>query len=554
MSKRIISLFAAGFLLLLAGCAKTNETKTTSEPQQSITLTVYIQQMDPTENGTWTGFMEDRLYADTNIKIDFYPSDTSSNEKLKQYMAAGTLPDIIGFQGNESPQLYIDAKLLLPLENYQDTLPSIFGNDVYQKAIDYSKNFFGNNQSLYLMPLAIGTEDENDFQYLPMLRWLPYKKIGEEKPETLDNYLDLVYQMFQTTSLNASGEKVYGFSLSGEWDTYSMQDAASLGYLYGIDIKEFSPLMETNMITQTTSSILQDNSFYKKALKFYFLANQKGLLDPDSRSQTYRSLEKKCEDGRVLFTYSPILAKAYVAAASDSEGYFGQSDGYAPVVADDMKIYKTDDQELGDNSFLGIVNTSEKTNEACTFLNWFYSMDTQAFLYNGPYGQYWELDKSGKPYMATLGWKKMDSNQKAPEAFSDFALLGTTLTSDGYPLSHQYWESSRSHYQTKLDKEIAKFLGTDTLSGYLKENNQIAESTLAVRMSPALPDDLSESADQVGTLVCKASWNMIYAKNEAEFEQEWDTLCKEAEDLGMNQIEIFYQQAWQKALKSAANL
>ena len=99
-----------------------------------------------------------------------------------------------------------------------------------------------------------------------------------------------------------SGEKVYGFSLFSDWDKYSALEIAALSYFYGIDTEYVSPLMETNVVTKETNCILREDSFYKRALRFYFMANQRGLLDPDSMTQSYSSLDKKFSEGRIMFS------------------------------------------------------------------------------------------------------------------------------------------------------------------------------------------------------------------------------------------------------------
>ena len=97
------------------------------------------------------------------------------------------------------------------------------------------------------------------------------------------------------------GEKVYGFSLFNEWDIVSALEISTLSYMYGIDSNFVSPLMETSMITRETKSLLAEDSFYKRALRFYFEANQRGLLDPDSMSQKYQDVEDKFSSGQVMF-------------------------------------------------------------------------------------------------------------------------------------------------------------------------------------------------------------------------------------------------------------
>ncbi|HIU67532.1 MAG TPA: hypothetical protein IAC64_08595 [Candidatus Caccomorpha excrementavium] len=54
---------------------------------------------------------------------------------------------------------------------------------------------------------------------------------------------------------------------------------------------------------------------------------------------------------------------------------------------------------------------------------------------------------------------------------------------------------------------------------------------------------------QIGEIVKKYSWQMIYAEDEAEFETLWLTMQTEAEGLGMAQVVEYYENEWAKALE-----
>lgn len=57
-------------------------------------------------------------------------------------------------------------------------------------------------------------------------------------------------------------------------------------------------------------SILDSDSEYIRALKFYFQANQMGLVDPESTTQNYDTLFAKFQEGQVLFSWWPWLGQA----------------------------------------------------------------------------------------------------------------------------------------------------------------------------------------------------------------------------------------------------
>ncbi len=47
---------------------------------------------------------------------------------------------------------------------------------------------------------------------------------------------------------------------------------------------------------------------------------------------------------------------------------------------------------------------------------------------------------------------------------------------------------------------------------------------------------------------------MVYAEDEEEFEAIWQSLEKDADEMGMDSLTVFYKEAWNKALERAEKL
>ncbi|MBR3644648.1 MAG: hypothetical protein IKN57_14230, partial [Parasporobacterium sp.] len=298
MKKQFLSLFLAG--VLLAGMAM----PAAAEEREETTISAFVMQSVTGESGIWEGFGAQKLYEDLKIRIDFDPTGNEVETKLQQYLVAGDLPDLIGLKALDQAQLAMDADMLLPLDEYKDQLPNIFENEIYANAVKYSQDFTSNDTGhLYIMPTAIGPTSYNSYNWVPLLQWDAYKNAGLPEVGTLEDYLDVVAKMVEYKPATDAGEKVYGFSLFSDWDNLTALEISTLSFMYGIDTEYVSPLMETNILTLETKSLLDDDSFYKRALKFYFDANQRGLLDPDSMTQTYDELSAKMSAGRVMFSW-----------------------------------------------------------------------------------------------------------------------------------------------------------------------------------------------------------------------------------------------------------
>lgn len=557
-------LLAGAAVLVLTGCGAGGKSALTEENgENDVVLTAFVQQAVTADAGIWEGWAARKLYEDTNIKIEFYPTGTGVEQKLKQYMASGNLPDIIGFKDLDQAQMAMDAGLLLPLNEYKEILPSIFQTEYYEKAVDYSREYnSGKTGNLYIMPTSIGPVSENAYNWMPMLQWDTYKKAGKPKVETLEDYLDVVEKMVEIKPYTQNGEKVYGFSLFTDWDKYSVLEIAALSYFYGIDTEYISPLMETNVLTKATSSILDENSFYKRALHFYYEANQRGLLDPDSRTQSYSNLEKKFSQGRILFSWFSWLTGTYNDVPSGHVNNKYIPDGYVNIPADDMKIYEAPDQTIGRNWYYAVSKNCRNPEKACEFLNWFYDPQVEKYLYNGPEGCLWEYDSEKTPKVTEEGWEIINNKSEdlmpfenggsfadGIDPFNALGLQASTVMEDGHTISYRYWPDSGKNNETLVQREINEFLGTDTIGEYLRKNDMIAKSTMAVNMIPTASDEMKTKVSAIGEIVRDISWKMVYAQDDQEFEKLWESMRAQAGQLGMDQVETYYRDAWEAAVK-----
>lgn len=557
------------YITFMGGCANSlgeSDTGKTEVNKNETILTAFVQQSVASEDGIWEGWGAEKLYKDTNIKVDFYTTGIEVEQKLNQYMAAGNLPDIIGFRDLDQAQLLMEAGLLYSLEDSKELLPSIFNTKEYQSAIAYTKeNTSKGTGKLYFMPTSIGPVSYNAYNWVPLLQWDAYKQAGSPELQTLEDYLDVVEEMVKIKPVTDSGDKVYGFSLFSDWDKFSALEIASLSYFYGIDTEYVSTLMETNVLTKETNSILKENSFYKRALKFYYEANQRGLLDPDSATQSYRNLEKKYSEGRVMFSWFSWLWGTYNNVSSGHVNNVEKPDGYANVLAADMKLYEAPDQVIGRNWYFAISKNCKNIEKACEFLNWLYDPEVQQYLYNGPEGSVWKKDQNGEPYVTEQGWDIINqknegimpaegggSFQNGVEHFNGLGLQASTLMEDGYTISYRYWPTSLNVDETLMQKEVGKMLGKDVLADYLYENDMVAKSTIAVNMIPPVSDTMENKITEIGEVVRNNSWDLVYAKDENEFELRWEDMVNKAKDLGMDEVEQYYQKAWKEALKKAA--
>lgn len=527
-------------LICFAGCNDGREDSTVS-PQSTedvvkgTIITSYIQQSGSPAS-VWKGWGAALLYEDTGLVLESLSADGQKGEELKLRLSSGTVPDIIGFSDREQAQLYIDAGMLLPLNEYREQLPALFEGEAYQAALEWSVAACG-GEDLLLAPLSVGKVGEREYHSMPMLLKSAWERAGGPRVSTLEDYIEVIKQLKRAKPTSDLGESMYGICL-WQGDGKMPGHAASLAYMYGIDMRIVSPLMEVNMATGEICSILEEDSFFKRAVHFYYEANRQGLLDPDSPNQTAGNVERKMNSGRVLF------AADLEMAGMDSSLQGAEEGAYMPLPAQDMVLYLEPDHVVGTGECLAVNKNSERAEDAVRLLDWLYREETEVRLYNGPEGVAWEYGEGQVPYVTGQGAEMLEEGAlELPglqEGIRPFGVLGRTpasLTEQGHAFSSRYWQKE-----------------TREEGGDGREDWDTVRASTAVYMTDTLPPELIGISDEIEKLVYRDFWNMIYAEDEVEFEEIWQALAASAQTAGMDRIAVFYEEAWSRALERAAEL
>jgi hypothetical protein len=81
---------------------------------------------------------------------------------------------------------------------------------------------------------------------------------------------------------------------------------------------------------------------------------------------------------------------------------------------------------------------------------------------------------------------------------------------------------------------------------YFFKNNMIADVPFAP-MPTDVPEEIQILARRVGQVVQPASWKMVYAKNEAEFNAIWADMVSQAKGIGVDRVNQWYLDAYNAA-------
>jgi ABC-type glycerol-3-phosphate transport system substrate-binding protein len=227
-----------------------------------------------------------------------------------------------------------------------------------------------------------------------MMRWDLYEKLG--KPQMADFYemLDVIEDMLELEPETRRGLKTYGLGWMGDWGVARSIDCiwmVSHGMVeFGLSKGIWEGRQDANA---PLKFIGDDDSQFKAGLQWYFDANQRGLVDPDSKSYTWTEFNGKSNEGQYMLTYWDW----WTGGESNVEDYWG----YASVWPDDAQVPIYYDAPIGSNRMWSIsaacAADPAKLDAALRFTNWMWDLETQRWWRNGPEGLFYEYNEDGVP-------------------------------------------------------------------------------------------------------------------------------------------------------------
>ena len=542
--------------------AATEESTSTAAPaaktyDKAITIDIFDNQAN--YQGIASGWFAEYVKKKFNMEMNIIaPNVAGGGDTLFQTRsAAGNLGDIVMI-GTENGRLAdtVKAGLMYDITDMAKASPNLMN---YQAGIENLQKIISSDK-IYGIPSEVSTSspvkpsEGIDLTYGPYLRWDMYTAVGSPAINTLEDLLPVLKQMQDKFPTSDSGKKTYGLSLFKDWDGNMMCLAKQPTCMYGFDEVGFLLLSADG---KTSQSIVDSNSQYVRAVKFYYQANQMGLMDPDSSTQNYDTLYTKYQDGAVLWSPWPWLGQA--AYNTQANKAAGKGFMYAPV--QDMKIFSYGCKPLGTNYSIGVGSKAQDPQRMVDFIDWLYS--PEGIMYSaaqtsstcGPEGLTWEM-KDGRPVLTDFGMKVFNGDDKATVP----ADLGGGTYKDGIsqlnyksvsnmdinpannaPYNPTLWPSTLEANVTPLDKSWQDVMKATTTLDYLTQHNMFTVAAGNGYVGPKAPVEVDATRNQCKQIIIQDTWKMIFAKNQAEFDKLLKHMQDTVKGLGYDSVVVFDQ-------------
>ena len=398
---------AAMTMSIMAGCGNNGDSKTSADADKQ-SETQDASKEDSGEIKEFTAFFAtpgSEINDDNEVQQiiaervgakckETWLTGQTDKEAIGTMIAGGEYPDFIE-GGSATPQL-IDAGALVPLDDYLDQYPNI-------KALFSEQDWDKLRQSdghIYFIP-QFGTvkgrervcthNDEAFWIQTRVLEWAGYPKV-----ETMDEYFDLIEAYNEANPTMEDGTTNIPYTiLCEDWRYFCLENAPQFLDGYPNDGSCIVDPDELKVIDYNTTPTAK--RYFQKLNEEY----QKGIVDPESFTQTYDEYISKLSTGRVLGMIDQWWDFAYTAEDSiKSQGLDAQGCQYVPLPITIEKGIKNQWHNSGAvlnvSSGIAITTSCDDVEGALQFMNDLLDQEIHNLRFWGVEGVDYSVNENGE--------------------------------------------------------------------------------------------------------------------------------------------------------------
>lgn len=320
----------------------------------------------------------------------------TNEEAIGTLIAGGEYPDFVD-GGDATVQLY-EAGALVPLDDYIDKYPNIkeFFTDQEWDSLRQSDGhiyWIPQFSNIYGEERECTHNDEAFWIQTRVLKWAGYPEI-----HTLDQYFDLIEKYYESNPTMEDGTANIPYTiLCDDWRYFCLENAGEFLDGYPND---------GSVIVDTDNNKIVDYNTTPTTKKYFEKLNEeykKGIVDPESFTQTYDEYIAKLSTGRVLgmvdqwWDFSSNAEDAIKTAGLDKAGC-----NYVPLpitIDEGMKNqWHNSGGVLNVSSGLGITTSCKDVEGALQFVNDLLGQEVHDLRFWGVKGEDYEVGDDGMYY------------------------------------------------------------------------------------------------------------------------------------------------------------
>jgi ABC-type glycerol-3-phosphate transport system substrate-binding protein len=534
---RYVALFltALVFLGAAAGCKKeAAQAGGDGKFKERIRLDIIQYVNSPEPDGRRTDPTSKML--EEKFNIDLYLTGTTEQDYVAQFaamLAAGDLPDVIYLPADYTRMLasLMASESLLNLEPYinEEHMPNLMADPNSAAMFEaYRGPSFSPDGNAYLWGFDRGDKSDGSMPSITnALLWNAYKKAGYPELDDMgEKFIDALDKMVKAEPTSVSGQKTYGlggwFGQAAPWGEWVIKFGStwpdgneaieSAFFVISVDTDTIKPIPVKNLT--------DPKSYYWKMMRFFNMAHQRGLLDPDSWTQTSDMYQEKLKDGRYMFNEPGWMA----GAANADFRMKGIDKAYISIPAVNGRAEARFLNFYRGERMSGInVKSKGKHERIVALLDYLSTWEFSRITVNGMPGFNWDW-VDGKPVpkdeyfdadLADNAWR-LKTGAQIYNLFCGYDSGSTDP--DGFPLNlYQYSDKA---YERKMNGTFKDFLahyGKERLVDVYKAETPVTTGIIGMLSFAELPDDMNNDLNALNAYVGKNYAKVVTARNDAEF-------------------------------------
>ena len=340
-----------------------------------------------------------------------------------------------------------------------------------------------------------------------------------------------------------SGLPTYGasgwFAEAGSWGSWCVdQIAMCMGYICDTPVYTFD--VENRTILDTPP-LTDPDSIWWQAMKFYFDLNQRGLLDPDCITLKYDQWLEKTSASQYMM----------IMPGWETEGIKSNT-GLSYVALKPMGNATVCDwsAELGGEGY-AIASTCKNPEKALQLLDYLCSPEGTRIAYSGLEGLTWEM-VDGKAQLTqqyiedskNLGNAELVEKYGQPLGHMVGYVLNVVNPADNSTVELKYTPEYKASQMTEDEKDALAFYGVDSIREIYTKDTKSVMTVLGEYNNniPSWPDELAKDMTDLQNFVYRNYLNCIFAKDEADFEEQKQDIIEGAADYNIDGLYQWFKE------------
>ncbi|MDF2668107.1 MAG: transporter substrate-binding protein [Paenibacillus sp.] len=482
-----------------------------------------------------------------NIVFEYVPYVGDYNEKNNLMLATGDYPEIIELQGDSVVKKYIDAKALVPLDDFLANSPQF--TEAYKQQIPLWR--ISEDNKLYKWEKSTPTVFEYAAPNAPdmAVRTDVLEKQGWPNLVSEDDWVSFLkkaLEQFPTTNGNKTIGLVAPFGAP-----WGIPGIAGILYEKGGDYTGIAG--NAGVIFNHTTDKYEDYlkvPDVKTSFKFFNRLYREGILDKESFTDTPTQNLEKLSSGRAIAQWY-YLNHATANSALEKAGHPEMQYIRLPIRTNAQVAAKAPRlfMEQLTNPFNSVVITKNAKDPKRIFelVNWAASEEGQLMLQSGIEGIHYNI-QSGKRVPTKLFVDMLKDPANAKSGYFGFLSQRDTRAKDGELFSLGSIPRVTDEFTlTDRQKEAYKKLGWSNSAEYWLKHGKGVDTGIvpSILNDPKSTEGLTEQ--KMTELRSKTTVRLITAGNEEEFEKIWTELNKEYEKLNPHTVVDKYNKLYQEA-------